>query len=137
MLPVLAGGEREPEPLRCRARRGERAGARRRRRETGEAEPVVVLGVGFQPGDVDVHRVAERGHGGGRSRGDDVGELGVGGHLPLDLDVGVGERVGGEQAGPQDHGVGERVAGRHPERERIGRDDRGGRGGRGRRRCRS
>ena len=88
----------------------------------------MVLGVGFQPGDVDVYRVAERGDRDGRSRGDDVGELGVGRDLPLDLDVGVGKRLGGEQAGPQDHRVGERVAGRHAERERIGRDDRDGRG---------
>ena len=137
VLPVLAGGEREAEPLGCRAGRGERAGARRRRRETSDAEPVVVLGVGLESGDVDVHRVAERGHGGGRSGGDDVGELGVGRHLPLDVDVDVGKRIGGEQAGPQHHGVGERVAGRHAERERIGRDDRDGRGRRGAGRCRS
>ena len=79
----------------------------------------MVLGVGLESGDVDVHRVAERGHGGGRSGGDDVGELGVGRHLPLDVDVDVGKRIGGEQAGPQHHGVGERVTGCHAEREWI------------------
>ena len=61
LLPVLAGREREPELIGCRAGGGEGVGPCRSRLEVADAETVVVLRVGLEPPHVDVDRMPEGG----------------------------------------------------------------------------
>ena len=121
LLPVLARREGETEPVGHRALGGEGPRACGRGGEVVEAEPVPVLRVGGEAARVDVDRVAECGDGWRGAARDHVGERFVGGDLPRDVDVVVGQRLGGEEPRPEDHRVRERVTRGDAERERIGR----------------
>ena len=111
LLPVLTRGERESEPLGCRAGRGEGVRTRRGGLEAVEHEPIVVLGVGGEPGGVDVDRVAERGTCDPTPLATTsfISASVATSHLDVDIADFVRERVGREQASPQDDRISQRV----------------------------
>ena len=121
VLPVLAGREGEPEPLRGRACRCEGPGPPNGARPATGRESVVVDGVGFEPVDVGMYRMAERRLSRGDPRRNDLLQVRVEADHPGHLDVTRRQPDIGVEPRPEDHRVIEWVTRCDAECERVGR----------------
>ncbi len=111
-LPVLARGDRQQQPRRHASRRGRGAGAPGRADRVAQHEAVPVPARRFQPLDVDMHAVRQRGRGGRRALGGDAGKGLVVRHFPAHRERHRRARLRveriGQDAGPENDGVGQR-----------------------------
>ncbi len=126
VLPALAGGIGQAQPLGQAAGRGRRAAAARAAHGLAQHEAVVVPAVRRQPADLHMHAVAPFGLGHGLAAAHDLAEQRVVRQLPADLERRHGRGVGLAQLckrrcepRPQQHVVGFGVAAGHAQREGV------------------